>query len=658
MANSAGLSPHFFDGQQLSAADLNQAQRYLRDRLRLHNRFLHGWGVACGAAVAPGPGPWSVTVGPGLVVTPGGDEVHLGPDEQSFDVEEAVRRCVELPDDCGGSRITSNAAAIKAANIDPLGKDFDSDFNREWVDVEVLSKVSLHGWSIENAEGSAVMPPTFREFYRFTEPTEFDEGTVIRIHSGAQEEDGAPETGLVHRYSGANEWRLRGDRQTIRLRNPAGDPVDVRDLERLVVYLVVRRTEEMVCPQPGLLTQCDPAAGHFGYSRLRDTHEFDVVCELPPSHRWSPTCEQLHELIGRRRSLPQAPSVDEDDCAVLAALTVTKDGIRDVDELSHRRHLLPVAVLQDYLHCTRPAQIDGISPTSVTAGSGEVQVEVEVLGRELDGARQVYFSGSGVGAEMLDSSDHRRLRLRVTLAAHAAEAFYTFVITFPPTRPPILSESAGIGLLITRSGWNLDFPAELAGQQNLRFQGTPAVMPTTRGPNKKSIYAITTDGRLAQLWDTDQWNLDSPAELAGQQNLRFQGTPAVMPTTHGPNKKSIYAITTDGRLAQLWDTDQWQLDFPAELAGQQNLRFQGTPAVMPTTHGPNKKSIYAITTDGRLAQLWDTDQWQLDFPAELAGQQNLRFQGTPAVMPTTHGPNKKSIYAITTDGRLAQLWDE
>lgn len=29
----------------------------------------------------------------------------------------------------------------------------------------------------------------------------------------------------------------------------------------------------------------------------------------------------------------------------------------------------------------------------------------------------------------------------------------------------------------------------------------------------------------------------------------------------------------------------------------------------------DQKSIYVITADGRLAQLWDTDVWNLDFPA-------------------------------------------
>lgn len=39
-----------------------------------------------------------------------------------------------------------------------------------------------------------------------------------------------------------------------------------------------------------------------------------------------------------------------------------------------------------------------------------------------------------------------------------------------------------------------------------------------------------------------------------------------------------------------------------------------------------KVSLYAVTTDGRLAQIWDTDRWHLDFPAELSGNSGLRFR--------------------------------
>ena len=197
----------------------------------------------------------------------------------------------------------------------------------------------------------------------------------------------------------------------------------------------------------------------------------------------------------------------------------------------------------------------------------------------------------------------------------------------------------------------------LAGQPTLRFQGSPAVFGRDAAANKKSLYAITADGRLIQVWDTSQWNHDFPAAAAGQPTLRFQGSPAVFGRDPAGNKKSIYAITTDGRLAQIWDTTQWNIDFPAEATNQPNLRFQGSPAVFGRDPAGNKKSLYLATTDGRLVQIWDTTQWNVDFPAELAGQAGLRFPGTPAVFGRDPAGNKKSIYAVTTDGRLVQIWD-
>ena len=239
--------------------------------------------------------------------------------------------------------------------------------------------------------------------------------------------------------------------------------------------------------------------------------------------------------------------------------------------------------------------------------------------------------------------------------------------------------------------WNIDFPAEAAngsfppGFAKIRFQGTPAVFgrePSPATGGKKSIYVITTDGRLVQLWDTDVWNADFPAEklngnyqsLPGAAwNTRFVGSPAVLGIANQPDaeggKKSIYAVNADGNLVQLWDTDVWNGDFPALDPGGRyapgwNTRFTGTPAVFgrepsPATGG--KKSIYIITADHRLAQLWDTDAWNGDFPAENADAAKLRFQGNPAVFARQNQPDaeggKKSVYAITTDGRLAQLWD-
>lgn len=71
----------FFPRQLLGADDLNSEQRYFKEKLRRHNRYLHGWGVVCGCEVRPAPTankPYQVLVCPGYVITPEGDEILIG----------------------------------------------------------------------------------------------------------------------------------------------------------------------------------------------------------------------------------------------------------------------------------------------------------------------------------------------------------------------------------------------------------------------------------------------------------------------------------------------------------------------------------------------------------------------------------------------------
>jgi len=73
--------PLYEPGHYLASSDLRAQQRYLLQRLRRHNRYLHGWGVVCGLWVAPArdPGrPWEVFVCPGYALGPYGDEILVG----------------------------------------------------------------------------------------------------------------------------------------------------------------------------------------------------------------------------------------------------------------------------------------------------------------------------------------------------------------------------------------------------------------------------------------------------------------------------------------------------------------------------------------------------------------------------------------------------
>lgn len=78
----------YFPRQLIKAEDMRAEQDYFVDKMRRHNRHLHGWGVVCGLDVTP-PGKsdpiTQVTICPGYLVTPQGDDVHLH-DAVTFDV--------------------------------------------------------------------------------------------------------------------------------------------------------------------------------------------------------------------------------------------------------------------------------------------------------------------------------------------------------------------------------------------------------------------------------------------------------------------------------------------------------------------------------------------------------------------------------------------
>jgi hypothetical protein len=90
--------PRYYPRQLITPDDLTLGVEYLLKLQRRHNRLLHGWGVVCGAEVAPvvpatGTGtarPWKVVVRPGYILDPFGREILIDT-EVCLDLR---RRCV------------------------------------------------------------------------------------------------------------------------------------------------------------------------------------------------------------------------------------------------------------------------------------------------------------------------------------------------------------------------------------------------------------------------------------------------------------------------------------------------------------------------------------------------------------------------------------
>ncbi|MBK1699375.1 hypothetical protein [Thiococcus pfennigii] len=78
----ARLGVRYYPRQLMTADDMSQEQHYWREKLRRHNRLMHGWGVMCGLDVEqPVHGysriPWTITISAGHALSPSGDEVAV-----------------------------------------------------------------------------------------------------------------------------------------------------------------------------------------------------------------------------------------------------------------------------------------------------------------------------------------------------------------------------------------------------------------------------------------------------------------------------------------------------------------------------------------------------------------------------------------------------
>lgn len=106
---------HFFPRQLITPDDLTQDQIYFREKLRRHNRFLHGWGVVCGARVKKGSGDCEIVIEPGYILGPYGNEILID-NEVTVDLchegldGNAISPCSDLLDPwCSNVRVNRQA---------------------------------------------------------------------------------------------------------------------------------------------------------------------------------------------------------------------------------------------------------------------------------------------------------------------------------------------------------------------------------------------------------------------------------------------------------------------------------------------------------------------------------------------------------------------
>jgi len=101
----------YYPRQLLTADDMRAADEVFREKLRRHNRMLHGWGVTCGCKVESANDKLLVKVGKGYVITPRGDEICI-PEDITFDLSQGSYKAF---DPCARPTPCSPATSVAAS---------------------------------------------------------------------------------------------------------------------------------------------------------------------------------------------------------------------------------------------------------------------------------------------------------------------------------------------------------------------------------------------------------------------------------------------------------------------------------------------------------------------------------------------------------------
>jgi hypothetical protein len=112
--------PRFFAGQLLTDEDFNRLDHYITAKQRLHNRYLHGWGVVCGLEVLCHPCQGYVNVTAGYALSPCGEDIIACKDDV-VNICELIQRCRERD------------RAYECEPLRPHTADGCRDLEEEWI---------------------------------------------------------------------------------------------------------------------------------------------------------------------------------------------------------------------------------------------------------------------------------------------------------------------------------------------------------------------------------------------------------------------------------------------------------------------------------------------------------------------------------------------
>src|SRR5258708_1414054 len=387
--------PRYFSGQLLTEADLNSEQEYMLAKNRLHNRYLHGSGIVCGLQVTCSKTKGAVTIQSGYAIDPCGNDIIVC-NAQDFNVIQRIQErakerkkqpcdpiappqhehcqdlerhyCLTIAYHERETRLSPTLRQGSATNASQgkgstCGCQSNGKKNGCGCNNSTSSASSQSTNSVYQAMNTASMPssgsssvPVSCQQTRILEECQFD---IIEVPpnycADAREvlEDTLLEKVIecvTSLYGFLDKKLPRSAYETLlplAFMEKIEEATSLDELYRSCCYL--RQTVHE-------LYKCDPLKTHC--QTLDVLHE--VCCEPPPGCDSSSeevarearttyveqSCATLYNLLALliqyvldcicQALLPPCP--ENDDCLILACLTVRKDEIIDICNFCHRRY--------------------------------------------------------------------------------------------------------------------------------------------------------------------------------------------------------------------------------------------------------------------------------------------------------------------------------
>lgn len=335
--------PRYFPGQLLSDEDLAAEQRYQREKNKLHNRYLHGWGVVCGLEVICNPkcsSKGNVIVKEGYAIDCCGNDIVVCKDEP-LNIIEMIERCKPKPeyDDCLTETAPSNDGCEDIEKKYCLILKYKEEEARP---VTALKKDD-QGCSVKRCE-----PSRIRETYEFKvkeckecyspamrelSDVDISYEEVLKAQSLNQMNGGI--------YTFRKECLARFKRYSDILNNAFDDYAKIPDYEKLLGVLcnikhkilsdITKKSSLANCKITGLLKSIS----------FPKPEEYDMKKDFAAVRESSVLIKDiLHRLMIDcfcQKLLYPCPECSKDDEVVIACITVKDNGISSICNISRRQ---------------------------------------------------------------------------------------------------------------------------------------------------------------------------------------------------------------------------------------------------------------------------------------------------------------------------------